>query len=234
MADSASHHIYPYRAPRRLTQNLWQIQGSLKLPIPRNMTIWRAPDKRLVLYGVIAMHEPGMKAIEEMGDPAFMVIPHRRHRMDAAYYQSRFPRIRTVADTAMAATNFRIDGSLKELTTAFGIHAQRIPGTSYDDVALELPIPGGLALCVCELLGNVPGAGIVGRALSRLLGPPQPGCGVARVVRYREVVDRERVKAWLRELAGRIDLLMLLVGHGEPTLDAESVRSVLSRASDQV
>jgi len=35
------------------------------------MTIWRAPDQRLVLYGVIAMHEPAMKAIEDMGEPAF-------------------------------------------------------------------------------------------------------------------------------------------------------------------
>ena len=176
----------------------------------------------------------GNESHRRHGRACVLVIPHRRPRMDGAFYQARFPRIRTVADTATAATDFRIDGSLRELTETFHIHAQRIPGTNRDDVALELPIHGGLALCVCELLGNVHVAGTIARVLQPLLGPPQPGCGIARVVRYREVVDRERVRAWLRELAGRIDLLMLLVGHGEPTLDARSVRSVLSRAVDQV
>ena len=50
--------IYPYDPPRPLASNLWQVKGSLPSgPIPRNMTVYRLPDGRLLLYSVIAMHE---------------------------------------------------------------------------------------------------------------------------------------------------------------------------------
>ena len=67
--------IYPYEAPRRLADNLWQVQGSLPMGIPRNMTVYRLDDGRLLLYSVIAMHDEGMRALEALGAPAIMVMP---------------------------------------------------------------------------------------------------------------------------------------------------------------
>ena len=89
---TSPHKIYPYSPPQTLTENLWQITGSLKLSIPRNMTVWRAPDGRLVLYSVIAMHEEGMRALEALGNPAYMVIPHKRHHLDAPLLQGALSR----------------------------------------------------------------------------------------------------------------------------------------------
>ncbi|HSS40281.1 MAG TPA: hypothetical protein VLT58_16050, partial [Polyangia bacterium] len=83
----------------------------------------------------------------------------------------------------------------------------------------------GIALCTTELLGNLSElSGLAGlsrlmRLLLRLLGPPGGGLGVARVVRWREVSDRKRVQAWLRSLAARRDVRMVLVGHGAPLTD---------------
>jgi len=230
---TSPHRIFPYRPPLALGENLWQIAGSLKLAIPRNMTVWRAPDGRLVLYSVIAMHEEGMRALEALGHPAYVVIPHKRHHMDAPFYKKRYPDIRILAESGEPANGVAIDAPVKELET-LGVRASCIPGTDYEDIALELPVPGGRVLCVCELLGNVAPTGALGRMMARVVGPPGGGFGVARVVRLREVTDRDRVRRWLTEHARRTDLLMLLVGHGAPIVGLAEVSAALARAATQV
>src|ERR1700690_1360883 len=223
------HAIYPYQPPRALDPNLGQVTGSLKLPIPRNMTVWRAPDGRLVLYSVIAMHEEGMGALEQLGRPAFMVIPHKRHHMDAPFYKARYPDLRVLAENREPANGVAIDGSLEELEP-LGVHGERVPGTSCEDLALDLPVDGGRALCLCELVGNLRLPGLVGGILGRIVGPPGGGgFGIARAVRFREVVDRGRVRQWLLGQSRREDLRMLLLGHGAPVVD--DVRAALALAA---
>jgi hypothetical protein len=226
-----SHRIFPHGLPHALAENLWQVQGSLPFPVPRNMTIWRASDGRLVLYSVIAMNEEGMRALERLGDPAFMVIPHLRHHMDAPFYKRRYPHLRVLAETSAPANGVAIDASIRELAP-LGLTGERLPGTDHEDIALDLPVPDGRALCVCELLSNVSPAGVLGRLAGRLMGPPGGHFGIARVVRFREVVDRSQVRGWLTAQAQRSDLRMLLVGHGPPVLDG--VSEALARAATQV
>ncbi|HZL20850.1 MAG TPA: hypothetical protein VFG23_24165, partial [Polyangia bacterium] len=68
--------------------------------------------------------------------------------------------------------------------------------------------------------------------LLRVLGPPGGGLGVARVVRWREVSDRNRAQAWMRSMAERPDLRMVLVGHGSPV--THDPGTALRRAAGQV
>lgn len=213
--DAPIAPIYAYGPPVPLASNLWQVTGALKRPIvPRNMTVYRLADGRLVLYSVVAMHEDGMRALELLGTPAFMVMPHDRHQMDAPFYVKRYPNLRVLAPEPSAPRNVPIDGDLAELV-ALGIPAYPLPGTTYHEAILELPIDGGTALCACELLGNISMHGLMGLVM-KLAGPPGGGFGVSRVVRHREVSDREAVRGWLDSLVARSDVRMLLVGHGAP------------------
>jgi len=223
--------IFPYEPPRALAANLWQVKGSLAIPgVPRNMTIHRLADGRLILYSVIAMHEDGMRALEALGEPAIMVIPHDRHQMDAPFYRLRYPRLHVVAPEPARETRVPIDAGLEGLTS-LGVRAYPLPGTSYHEAILELPIAGGVALCTCELLGNAAGVGgLLGLAM-RWLGPPGGGFGVSRAVRWREVTDRAAVRRWLEELAQREDIGMILVGHGEPVI--RDARAALRQAADR-
>jgi hypothetical protein len=223
--------IYPYRPLESLAANLWQVAGTLANGLPRNMTVYRLPDGRLLLYSVVAMHAADLEALEKLGRPAIMVMPHDRHGMDAPFYKRRYPDLRVLAPDPRHPRKVPVDGDLAELAE-LGINAYVLPGTTYHEVVLELPVEGGFALCTTELLGNLSGLpGLMG-VLLRVLGPPGGGLGVARVVRWREVSDRERVRAWLRSLAERVDLRMVLVGHGRPvTVDA---RAALRRAAGQV
>jgi hypothetical protein len=221
--------IYPYHPLKPLAANLWQVEGSLANGLPRNMTVYRLPDGRLLLYSVVAMHDADMGALEKLGRPAIMVMPHDRHQMDAPFYERRYPDLRILAPDPRHPRKVPVDGDLGELG-ALGINAYVLPGTTYHEVVLELPVEGGVAICTTELLGNLSKLpGLMGLLL-RLLGPPGGGLGVARVVRWREVSDRKRAGAWLRALAERPDVRMVLVGHGSPVTD--DAGAALRRAAE--
>jgi hypothetical protein len=229
--------IYPYHPLKSLAANLWQVEGSLANGLPRNMTVYRLRDGRLLLYSVVAMHPPDMRALEELGRPAIMVMPHDRHQMDSPFYKRRYPDLRVLAPDLRHPRKVPVDGELGELR-ALGINAYVLPGTTYHEAVLELPVEGdtaGIALCTTELLGNLsglPGLPRLMRLVLRLIGPPGGGLGVARVVRWREVSDRGRVRAWLKSLAERPELRMVLVGHGSPV--TEDACASLRRAAAHV
>jgi hypothetical protein len=226
--------IYPYHPLKSLAANLWQVEGALANGLPRNMTVYRLLDGRLLLYSVVAMHAADMAALEKLGRPAILVMPHDRHGMDAPFYKRRYPDIRILAPDHRQARKVPVDGDIGELGE-LGINAYVLPGTTYHEVVLELPVEGGMAgmaLCTTELLGNLSRLpGLLG-VLLRVIGPPGGGLGVARVVRWREVSDRNRVRVWLRSMAERIDLRMVLVGHGNPV--TQDPRASLRRAAGQV
>ena len=222
-AKSAKARIYPYDPPRALADGLWQVKGSLQLSMPRNMTVYRLPEGGLLLYSVIAMHEEGMRALEALGTPAIMVMPHDRHQMDAPFYKQRYPNLRVLAPDPNHARRVKVNGGLEELEV-FGIRAYSLPGASFHEAVLELPLARGVALCACELLGNAsPEMPWLMKVAMKVFGPPGGGFGVVRIARWREVVDRPAMQAWLRGLSARSDIRLLLVGHGPPvTADAQA------------
>ncbi|MEO8875122.1 MAG: hypothetical protein ABI461_06000 [Polyangiaceae bacterium] len=226
----SSTTIYPYEPPHQLAPNLWQIKGSLSVPVlPRYMTIYRLSDGTLLLYSVIAMHEEGMRELEKLGTPSVMIMPHDRHQMDAPFYKRRYPSLRVIAPDPSHTRNVTIDADLSELNT-LGIRAYSLPGTTYHEAVLELPVEGGIALCTTELLANMPKRGILGW-LAKIVGPPGGGFGVNRVVRWREVRDRKKLRVWLTELADRVDIRLISFGHTPPL--REHIADELGRAAER-
>lgn len=224
------HQIYPYSELVQIRRNLYQVRGSLPVPVPRNMTVFRTERGELVLYGVIAMHEDGMRALEALGTPAVMVIPHRRHQMDAPFYKARYPQLRVVAGEGARVREVQVDGDLGELAR-HGIEAYVLPGNTYGDAVMDLPVEGGRALTVCESFGNVKLTGALG-ILMHVLGPPGGGAGVARAVRWREIRDSVALRRWLDQQSARTDVTALLLGHGDAI--TSDVQGVLRRAASQV
>jgi hypothetical protein len=228
-SDSTGHPIFPHGPLVELARGVWQVKGSLQIPVPRNMTVVQTAERELVLYSVIALEEVGMSALEALGEPRFMVIPHRRHQLDAPFYKARYPALRVVAPVP-SRVRLTVDGGLDVLRGA-GIEAFVLPGNDHEDVVMDVPFDDGRALVVCESLGNVKMSGALS-VLLRVLGPPGGGFGVARAVRLREIADRAQLRDWLRAQARRSDLRALLFGHGEPMLG--NVTAALERAATQV
>jgi hypothetical protein len=205
--------IFPYSSPVRLAPNLWQVTGSFGMPgVPRNMTVVRSERAELILYSVIAMHEDGMRALEALGRPSVMVVPHRRHQMDAPFFKQRYPELRVLAADPARVTGVAVDGPLSELGR-FGIESYVLPGNVQEDTVMDVPIETGRALCVCETLNNIATSGFLS-VLLQVIGPPGGGFGVPRAVRWREIRDRAALRAWLHKQSERTDLRSLLFGHG--------------------
>jgi len=193
--------------------NLWQSKARLPFPVPRNMTVYRLPDGRLVLYSVVAMHEEGMRALEALGTPAIMIMPHDRHQMDAPSTRSATPPFASLLPTLRARERSRWTATFRS--------SPRWTSAPIRSLARAITRSSGAADCrrdrvVCDRAPRQ--RAFTGRSL-------RPGDEAVRPAgrwfrrRQSGPFSRGRrspeVRAWLTGLAERADVRMVLVGHGD-------------------
>jgi len=225
-----AHTIFPHGKLETLAPNLWQVRGSMSFPIRRNMTIYRLPDGTLLLYSVVALDEDGMKALEALGRPAVMVIPHGYHRMDSGFYKRRYPDLKVAcpAEGKARAEELcgRVDGTPEEILGPLGIKVHPVHGVKRGEFAIEVDIPGGKALITNDVLGGrdpeekLP-------LIARLTGPPAGHrLGVARIVRWALVRDKVDLRGWLHLMAEHSNIKLITASHAPPVIDdcAEALR----------
>jgi hypothetical protein len=201
------------------------------------MTIYRLPDRSLFLHSVIALDDAGMLALEALGKPSVMLVPHPLHLMDASFYKARYPDIEVVASADSAASlqnRVPVDASPETRLPALGIQPHVVPGMKYTEVVPELPLGDDTSALVFTdifVAGEPDAPSKLTRGFLRLLGPPR-GCGVPRLVRHRQVSDRTAVREFFRTMADRKDLSLLLGAHMLPV--RERCRESLLRATSSI
>ncbi len=213
----SAHRIFPHGDPVQLAPNLWQVTGSLPIPLKRNMTIYRLPNGKLLLYSVVALDEPGLKKLEALGEPAYVVVPHALHVMDAAFYKRRYPQARMLAEAdAQKRVRCDIDATTQEGLSELagsGVRTRVVPGMRFDEVMLDLDIEGGRAIVVTDVATRSFGA--KANLAVRLLGPPGT-FGTPRIVKFRQVKDKRAIAGFFTELAGAADIALVAPSHGPP------------------
>jgi hypothetical protein len=216
----AAHRLFPHGELHALAPNLWQVRGSMSFPLRRNMTVYRLPDGTLVLHSVVAMEEAGMKALEALGRPAVMVIPHGGHRMDAGFYKQRYPDLKVACppEGKQKAEERcgRVDGTPEEILSPLGIKVHPVHGVRQGEFALEVDIPGGKALITNDVLGSrdphekLP-------LMVRLTGPPAGHrLGVARIVRWVLVRNKVDLRGWCHLMAENPAIKLITTAHAPP------------------
>src|SRR5450432_2441701 len=91
--------VLPHGKLSRLDDNLLCVTGDLPLPVgdfPRRMTVVRLGNGQLVIYSAIALDEAEMRALEDFGEPAFLIVPNDIHRMDAKIWKDRYPALQVI------------------------------------------------------------------------------------------------------------------------------------------
>ena len=86
--------VLPHGKLTTVEENILTVVGEIPMPlanITRRMTVVRLRDGRLVIFNAIALDEDEMRALEEFGKPAFLVVPNGHHRLDAKIWKSRSP-----------------------------------------------------------------------------------------------------------------------------------------------
>ena len=172
--------VLPHDRLLRLDENIVTVTGDIHMPLgdfPRRMTVVRLLDGRLVIYSAIALHEGEMRAIEQFGEPAYLIVPGELHRLDAKIWKDRYPALWVVAPSGAREKVERVV-HVDCTSVDFGdpnVAFVEIPGTDGLEGALIVQTPNGTTLIVNDIIANLPHRRGFGGWMLRLVGFRAPG-----------------------------------------------------------
>jgi hypothetical protein len=171
-----------------------------------------------VIFSAIALAGLDMAELEAFGQPAYLVVPSLRHRLDAPAYVQRYPHMTVVAPT-LGIEKIREVVRVDTSTPDFGdpsIRYVQITG----DSALEVDSDDGLTIIVNDLVGDIHGETGVGGWLLRVMGFAGDEAQVPGPVKLTLGKHKAEVAQQFRRWAEREDLRRIMVSHGD-TIDRD-------------
>ena len=213
--------VLPHGKLSEIDENLLTVTGTIAMPLmelPRRMTVVRLNDSRLVIYSAISLDEAEMRALEDYGQPAWLIVPNDHHRLDAAAWKQRYPQIRVVAP----------EGSRKKVAEAVPVDSSAprfgdpnvrfviVPGTRAHEAALVVETRTGTTLVLNDVVANIRNARGFGGWLLELMGFAGDEPHVPRPVSLMMIDDKAALRTQLLEWAAIDSLNRILVSHGEP------------------
>jgi len=211
--------VLPHGRVDELEPGLLTVVGQIPMPLgnfPRRMTVVGLPRKQTAIYSPIPLKEAAMKRIEELGAPAFLIVPNPSHRLDIRPFHRRYPQAKVITafgarkkvEEAVPVTATDADlGGVAELVELAGVGRM--------ELAMLVRHQGEATLIANDVIGNVghpkgPGA----RIMARLMGfGPKPR--VTRAAKWFFIKDKKALAAQFREWAGIDGLKRLIPSHGD-------------------
>ena len=234
VATAGDWAVLPHGPIQELSENLWRVEGTLPhFSLKRVMTVVRLEDGRLLIHSAIAMAKAAMKQLESWGTPAILLIPHTRHRLDAARYVQRYPELRVFAPPAVmnkARAAVKVDGTFADAPLDASVALELIDGTGQAEAALIVRSSDGVSVVLTEVVFDLtPPESSLGRAAMKLFGFG-PGPCVTPVVKLELVRDKAGLARHLERLAQTPNLVRLILGHDRMSTGAAAV-AALQRAA---
>lgn len=233
-----SWKVLPHGALREIGDGILTVTGEIRMPLgsfPRRMTVVRLARDRTAIFSAIALSEPQMQRIEEMGRPAFLIVPGPGHRLDAKVWKVRYPWIEVVAPPGARAAAGEVvavddsEGGFGDAEARFVI----VGGTKQRESALIVERGSGTTLIVNDVIANVRRPrGLGANVMARLFGFGVHGPRVPRPTAARLVDDRAALAWQLRDWAALPSLERIIVSHGEMITDDPA--GVLVRIADEL
>jgi hypothetical protein len=235
-AASTEWLVLPHDPIQELSENLWRVEGALpRFSLRRVMSVVRLQDGRLLIHSAIAMDEASMKRLEAWGEPAILLIPHGRHRMDAPRYKRRYPALRVFAPPAVvnkASEVVNVDGTFAEAPLDASASLELLDGTSEAEAALIVRSNDGVSVVLTEVVFDLelPKSALL-RAAIKLSGFG-PGPVVTPVVKLELVKNKAELAGHLARLAAIPQLTRLIVGHSRMSVGAAAAAALRKAAAD--
>jgi hypothetical protein len=215
--------VLPHGALTAVDDDILTVVGDIPMPVgnlKRRMTVVRLRDRRLVIFSAVALDEDEMRALEEFGEPAFLVVPNDHHRLDARIWKDRYPAIQVITP----------QGARGKVEKAVPVDATRadfgdpdvalvtVPGTHAQEAALEIRRPNGTTLVLNDIVGNIRDASGFGGWLLRLMGFAGDEPHVPLPVKM-SIDSKAALAGQLRRWAELPALKRILVSHGSTIED---------------
>jgi hypothetical protein len=204
---------------QQLAENLWTLEGELPHgPLPRTMTVYRMKDGGLWIHSAIALEDEYLRKLEQLGKPAYLVVPNTMHRMDAGFYKEAFPQIKVVCPEGArekVEKEVRVDATCEVAFANSEIRVDVMPGVRSIELAYELPLTSGKkAMVFNDVIANVPELKGVGGFILKVMGR----IGFFRTPPITKLIllnDRSDFKVWLQQQSQRRDIDVVTVSHGQ-------------------
>jgi hypothetical protein len=230
--------VLPHGKLAVLEDNLLSVTGLLRMPpmgdVERRMTVIRLTDGRLVVYSAIALHEEEMRALEDFGTPAYLIVPSDIHRMDASAWKQRYQAMRVVAPAGARAKVEEIV-PVDATDVDFGDPAVRfltVPGTGDREAALVVETKSGTTLIVSDIIFNLANRPGLSGWLFKTIGMTADEPHLPPLIRMRRVDDKDAVRAELQRWSRLPNLNRVIVSHG--SIIAADPARVLGRIADEL
>ena len=213
--------VCPHGPLAAIGAGLWQVTGSLKRsPLPRNMVVWRTPQKSLLIHSAICLNEATMAQLEALGPVSHVVVPCEMHRADAKAFQERYPDATFLAPACAREKVSQVIsgfGDLEEGLECLNVTLHRPAGLKDFELHLELPLEDGTrALVMTDALFNLasdPPKGF-GGFMVKLLGSVGP-LNITKIGRRLLLLDKTDYANYVRDLSKIPNLSVLSVAHGQ-------------------
>jgi hypothetical protein len=211
--------VLPHGKLTAIEDDILTVVGDIPMRVgdmKRRMTVVRLRDRRLVIFSAVALDEEEMRALEEFGEPAFMIVPNDHHRLDSKIWKDRYPAMQVVTPegarekvekaVSVDATSVDFDDPDVALIT--------VPGTRGHEAALEVRGPNGMTLVLNDVVGNMRDTSGFGGWLLRMMGFAGDKPHVPFPVKVAIINDKAALAVQLRRWAELPSLKRILVSHG--------------------
>ena len=211
--------VLPHGKLSRLDDNLLSVTGDIHMPVadfPRRMTVIRLRSGKLVIYSAIALDEAEMNALEDFGEPAFLIVPNDIHRLDAKIWKDRYPQLSVISP---AGVRKKVEAVVPVDSTTADFDDPRVqyvtvPGTEEHEAALVVKTWSGTTLVVSDLIWNLEDRPGFGGWLFRVMGFTGGEPRIPTVVELRAIKDKNALRDQLEAWARIGDLNRIIVSHG--------------------
>ena len=216
--------VLPHGKLTAIEDDILTVVGDIPMPVgdmKRRMTVVRLRDRRLVIFSAVALDEEEMRALEEFGEPAFLIVPNDHHRLDSKIWKDRYPAMQVITPEGarekvekavpVDATSADFDDPDVALIT--------VPGTRGHEAALEVRGPNGTTLVLNDVVGNMRDTSGFGGWLLRMMGFAGDKPHVPFPVKVAIINDKAALAVQLRRWAELPSLKRILVSHGSTIED---------------
>jgi hypothetical protein len=168
-----------------------------------------------------------MRVLHTYGEPAFLVVPSDKHRLDAKVWKERYPAMQVIAPIGArkkVEQVVHVDALIPQFEDPT-VEFITVPGTGGHEAALLVHTVNGATLVLNDLVGNIRRTSGFGGWFLRMMKFAGDEPQIPRPVQWAIIKDRPALRAQFLKWAALPTLKRILVSHGEP-IDVEPAEAL--------
>jgi hypothetical protein len=204
------------------------------MSLKRVMTVVRLGDGKLLIHSAIAMGAEAQAELDSLGEPSYLIVPNPGHRLDAAAYKRRYPKIRVFCPRgarSKVSEVVPVDATDDEFPANDTVRFDPLHGVGELEDSMIVNSPDGTSVVLCDSMFNMDRKkDPLGFLLTTIFGSA-PGPRVSRLAKLVYVKDKAALRADFLRLAELPRLVRVIVAH-EKVASGPEARTALIQASE--